>query len=26
VRGVAFSPGEEWPGALDPAQISLAPH
>jgi oligopeptide transport system substrate-binding protein len=26
VRGIVTSPGEEWPGALSPTQISLAPH
>jgi oligopeptide transport system substrate-binding protein len=26
VRGVTESPVEEWPGALDPTQISIAPH
>ena len=26
VRGISTSPGEEWPGALSPDQISLAPH
>jgi oligopeptide transport system substrate-binding protein len=26
VRGVATSPLDEWPGALDPASISIAPH
>jgi oligopeptide transport system substrate-binding protein len=26
VRGITTSPVEEWPGALDPAQISIAPH
>ena len=26
VRGIATSPVDEWPGALDPAGISIAPH
>jgi len=26
VRGVSTSPVDEWPGALDPAGISIAPH
>jgi len=26
VRGVATSPVDEWPGALAPTQISIAPH
>ena len=26
VRGIVTSPGEDWPGALSPTQISLAPH
>jgi len=26
VRGVVTSPGEEWPGALEPDLISIAPH
>jgi len=26
VRGIISSPVEEWPGALDPTQISIAPH
>jgi oligopeptide transport system substrate-binding protein len=26
VRGISSSPVEEWPGALDPARISIAPH
>jgi oligopeptide transport system substrate-binding protein len=26
VRGVATSPLDEWPGALDPAAISIGPH
>jgi len=26
VRGVVSSPVDEWPGALSPAQISIAPH
>ncbi len=26
VRGVATSPVDEWPGALGPAQLSIAPH
>ena len=26
VRGAATSPLDEWPGALDPAAISIAPH
>lgn len=26
VRGITTSPVDEWPGALDPAQISIAPH
>ena len=26
VRGITTSPVEEWPGALDPTQISIAPH
>ncbi len=26
VRGVSTSPVDEWPGALSPAQISIAPH
>jgi oligopeptide transport system substrate-binding protein len=26
VRGVATSPVDEWPGALEPAQLSIAPH
>ncbi len=26
VRGIRTSPVEEWPGALDPTQISIAPH
>ena len=26
VRGVSTSPVEEWPGALDPARITIAPH
>jgi oligopeptide transport system substrate-binding protein len=26
VRGVTASPVDEWPGALDPAHISIAPH
>jgi hypothetical protein len=26
VRGVVTSPVDEWPGALAPAQISIAPH
>lgn len=26
VRGVTTSPVDEWPGALSPAQISIAPH
>ena len=26
VRGVTTSPVEEWPGALNPAQLSIAPH
>jgi oligopeptide transport system substrate-binding protein len=26
VRGVVTSPVQEWPGALDPGQISIAPH
>jgi oligopeptide transport system substrate-binding protein len=26
VRGITSSPVEEWPGALDPTQISIAPH
>jgi oligopeptide transport system substrate-binding protein len=26
VRGIATSPLDEWPGALDPAGISIAPH
>jgi oligopeptide transport system substrate-binding protein len=26
VRGIATSPVDEWPGALDPGQISIAPH
>ena len=26
VRGVVTSPVDEWPGALSPAQISIAPH
>ncbi len=26
VRGVVTSPLDEWPGALQPAGISIAPH
>jgi oligopeptide transport system substrate-binding protein len=26
VRGIVASPVDEWPGALDPAGISIAPH
>ncbi len=26
IRGITTSPAEEWPGALDPSQISIAPH
>ena len=26
VRGITASPVDEWPGALDPTQISIAPH
>jgi oligopeptide transport system substrate-binding protein len=26
VRGITTSPVEEWPGALDPTRISIAPH
>jgi ABC-type oligopeptide transport system substrate-binding subunit len=26
VRGVTGSPVDEWPGALDPTEISIAPH
>jgi len=26
VRGITTSPIDEWPGALDPSQISIAPH
>jgi oligopeptide transport system substrate-binding protein len=26
VRGITTSPGAEWPGALDPARITIAPH
>ena len=26
VRGVTASPVDEWPGALDPTEISIAPH
>jgi oligopeptide transport system substrate-binding protein len=26
VRGISTSPSEEWPGALAPTQISVAPH
>jgi oligopeptide transport system substrate-binding protein len=26
VRGITTSPAEEWPGALEPTQISIAPH
>ncbi|MHB8688290.1 MAG: peptide ABC transporter substrate-binding protein, partial [Candidatus Dormibacteraceae bacterium] len=26
VRGLATSPVDEWPGALDPTRISIAPH
>jgi oligopeptide transport system substrate-binding protein len=26
VRGITTSPVDEWPGALDPIQISIAPH
>ena len=26
VRGLSTSPVEEWPGALNPAQITIAPH
>ncbi len=26
VRGITTSPAEEWPGALEAAQISIAPH
>jgi hypothetical protein len=26
VRGITTSPVDEWPGALDPVHISIAPH
>jgi ABC-type transport system substrate-binding protein len=26
VRGVATSPVDEWPGALEPGQVAIAPH
>jgi len=26
VRGVTMSPVDEWPGALNPTLISIAPH
>ena len=26
VRGITTSPLDEWPGALQPAQLSISPH